>query len=138
MKLIPIFTSTLLLGGAMLAAQPPLPIPPDDHSSSKHAGTRRMTGEVVSTDAAAKTITVRKLSRAHGYSKSDHPSPAGAASSGAAAKEVTLPVEAKAVDRLAFLRPGDTISLTCRADSSPSGCGPVTDIAESASSSDGR
>jgi len=125
MKQITTLTSALLFAGGMVFAQttttPSTPTTSErHHSSSTHSGHHnRMSAEIVSTDASAKTITVRNLSG--GHHKKDHSGDTGTTSTApATAGEVTLQVQGKAADRLASLSPGDRVTLTCQATASSS------------------
>jgi hypothetical protein len=100
-----------------------------DDMSKKH----KMTAEVVSTDASAKTITVKNLA----MSGSSGSSPSSEAGSG----NVTIKLEDKAQARISSLKSGDKVTLTCKGSgdmpSNPSGsagssghCSTVTDISK--------
>lgn len=73
------------------------------------AQTHKMTAEIVSTDATAKTITVKNLAMSR--DQGDY----GSRSIGDAG-QVTLRLDAKASDRVSSLKAGDKVTLTCKAD----------------------
>ena len=126
MKKITTLTSALLFTGGVLFAQTTPPpsgtsgtYPQQDRDrdqKSHHSGHHnKVTAEVVSTDATAKTITVRNMSREH-YNKQHRSGDTGTSSTatGATSGEMTLQVQGKAVDRLASLSPGDRVTLSCQ------------------------
>jgi hypothetical protein len=85
-----------------------------DREKSRAGKTHKMSAEIVSTDASAKTITVRSLSGSD--TERDRQSP----TSGTAEtmSPTTLRLEGKAGERLSGLKPGDRVMLSCRHDSS--------------------
>jgi hypothetical protein len=100
MKLITTAAALLLLGANGLHAQTS-----PAGTASERAGdgrTLKMSAEIVSIDATAKTITVRNLSTP-------------TATSVMAAREATLSLEGKAAERLGSLKAGDKVTLTCKA-----------------------
>jgi hypothetical protein len=116
MKLITTAAAMLLLGANGLHAQTS-----PAGTASERAGdgrTLKMSAEIVSIDATAKTITVRNLSTP---SEKDRPSTTAgeAATSVMAAREATLSLEGKAAERLGSLKAGDKVTLTCKAAPSP-------------------
>jgi hypothetical protein len=86
-----------------------------DDMSKKH----KMTAEVVSTDSSAKTITVKNLAMSGSSSGS------AGSTSGSSSGTVTLRLEDKAQDRIASLKSGDKVTLTCKGGSK-SGAGSDT------------
>lgn len=105
------------------AGQAPPPGQPPTRTEDKDKGDKhKMKAEIVSTDASAKTITVKNLAM----------DKAGAM--GEPSGEVTLKLEAKASDRIASLKAGDKVTLTCKGDASASTasghCRSVTDISK--------
>ena len=115
MKQITNTALVLLLGAGGLFAQ----TTPAAKTSERpeDARTLKMTAEVVSTDATAKTITVRNLSAS---SEKDRRSTATgeAATSVMGTGEAILGLEGKAADRMGSLKAGDKVTLTCKAASS--------------------
>jgi hypothetical protein len=116
MKLITTAAAVLLLGANGLHAQTS-----PAGAASERAGdgrTLKMSAEVVSIDATAKTITVRNLSTA---SEKDRPSTTAgeAATSVMTTRQATLSLEGKAVERLGSLKAGDKVTLTCKAAPTP-------------------
>ena len=88
------------------AGQAPPPAQPsatDDKDAAK-GEKHKMKAEVVSTNASAKTITVKNLAMD------------GAAMSEPAPGEVTLKLDTKASDKIASLKAGDKVTLTCKGD----------------------
>jgi len=137
--------SALLLSAAFVWAQAPPSEPAQSQTppgapqapatgDKDDKNKKKMTAEIVATDAVAKTITVKNLAMA---GSSTSPSAGGA--------PVTLRLEDKAQDRVSSLKSGDKVTLTCKAASStdapsnpPSagspasaGCQSVTDISKS-------
>ena len=106
------------------AAQAPAPVQPsatDDKDKDAAKGEKhKMKAEVVSTNASAKTITVKNLAMD------------GAPMGEPAAGEVTLKLDTKATDRIASLKAGDKVTLTCKGDTAATTasahCQTVTDI----------
>ena len=68
-------------------------------------GDHKMTAEIVSTDATAQQITVRKLSMGGTTSAAET----------AEAPTFTLKVEGKALTRLSGVKSGDMVTISCRA-----------------------
>ncbi len=83
MKLLSLLIVTLLVAGLALAQQPP---------AKGGAKTHSVTGEVVSADTDAKTITVKQ----------------------AKGENFTAPVDDSVATQLANLKAGDKVTLTCR------------------------
>ena len=98
MKVLGTVLAGLLAAGVATAQQPPAQEPSTGETSK---ATKEIKGEVVSTDATAKTITVKK----------SDPVPAGESS------QMTLSVDAKAQSSLSSLKAGDRVKLVCRKDS---------------------
>jgi hypothetical protein len=141
MKLTILAPALALCGGLALAQNPGTTTskPQDTKRSSEH----KMTAEIVSTDATAQQITVRKLSM--GGTSATEP---------ADAPTFTLKVEGKALTRLSSVKSGDQVTISCKAmasgaDTASSGamggtissqavadqhCASVTDISPSKSS----
>jgi hypothetical protein len=85
-----------------------------DTRHDRQGWTPRMTAEIVSADAMAKTITVKNLARDRqggDFGSSSIP--------GTEAGQVTLRLEAKARDRVSALKAGDKVTLTCLTDPPP-------------------
>ncbi|HET9315746.1 MAG TPA: hypothetical protein VFQ51_09155 [Vicinamibacteria bacterium] len=104
MKLTILAPALALCGGLALAQNPGTTTskPQDTKRSSEH----KMTAEVVSTDATAQQITVRKLSMG-GTTTSSLPEPADAPT-------FTLKVEGKALTRLSSVKSGDQVTISCK------------------------
>jgi hypothetical protein len=107
------------------AGQAPPPAQPsateDKDKDAAKGEKHKMKAEVVSTNASAKTITVKNLAM-----------DSGAAMSEPAPGEVTLKLDTKASDRIASLKAGDKVTLTCKGDTAATTasahCQTVTDI----------
>jgi len=82
MKRLTLLLSLLLVAGLLLSAT----------VAAQTSKTHKLTAEVVSTDASAKTITVKN----------------------ADGREMTARVEGKAAEALASFKAGDKVTLTCR------------------------
>ncbi len=126
-----LMAGALFLSAALVSAQAPPPssqVPPpvapsaqaDDKDAAK-GEKHKMKAEIVSTNAGAKTITVKNLAM-----------DAGGAMSEPAPGEVTLKLDTKASDRIAALKAGDKVTLTCKGDTAATTasahCQTVTDI----------
>ena len=100
-------------GGLALAQNPGTTTskPQDTKRSPEH----KMTAEIVSTDATAQQITVRKLSMGGTSTSTAEP---------ADAPTFTLKVEGKALTRLSSVKSGDQVTISCKAMSS--GADPAT------------
>jgi hypothetical protein len=103
MKLTILAPALALCGGLALAQNPGTTTskPQDTKRSSEH----KMTAEIVSTDATAQQITVRKLSMGGTSSSSAEP---------ADAPTFTLKVEGKALTRLSSVKSGDQVTISCK------------------------
>jgi hypothetical protein len=122
MKQITSTALALLLGAGGLFAQ----TTPAGKTSERadEARTLKMSAEVVSTDATAKTITVRNLSASS--EKDRRSTTTGEASTQVMGTgEATLGVEGKAADRLRSLKAGEKVTLTCKAASSSTFASPT-------------
>jgi hypothetical protein len=124
----------LFLTAGLASAQAPPPAPPpgqapvpgqpsartDDKDAAK-GEKHKMKAEVVSTNASAKTITVKNLAM-------DKAGAMGEPSGG----EVTLSLDSKVSDKIASLKAGDKVTLTCKGDTAATTasahCQTVTDI----------
>ena len=120
----------LFLSAGLVSAQAPPtgqapgtaePTTRTDNKDAAKGEKHKMKAEVVSTNASAKTITVKNLAM-----------DSGAAMSEPASGEVTLKLDTKATDRIASLKAGDKVTLTCKGDTaattSSAHCQTVTDI----------
>jgi hypothetical protein len=113
MKLTILAPALVLCGGLALAQNPGATTA---KTQEKRAADHKMTAEVVSTDATAQQITVRKLSMG-----------GTTTSTGTAdAPTFTLKVEGKALTRLSTVKSGDQVTISCKpmtsgADASPTG-----------------
>jgi hypothetical protein len=100
-----------LAAGVAFAQQPPQAPPqetprqpaqaPPDATQKPATGTMEVPADVIAADVAAKTITVTVLIRSE---SGGPPSP----------KEVTIPVDAEALESLKTVNPGDKVKLLCR------------------------
>ena len=100
MKLTILAPALALCGGLALAQNPGATTA---KTQDKRATDHKMTAEVVSTDATAQQITVRKLSMG------------GTTSAGTGeAPTFTLKVEGKALTRLASVKSGDQVTISCK------------------------
>src|SRR5262245_60831942 len=107
MKQTTALATALLLGGGMLLAQTTTTTaPPDKGDRAKGDHKQKMSAEIVSTDTAARTITVRNLAMA---ADKDRPTSAGGAAAGPAGEQ-TLRLEGKAADRAGTLKAGDKVT----------------------------
>lgn len=126
MKITILAPALALCGGLALAQNPGTTAPRTQDPSKKMTDTRRagdhkLSAEVVSTDATAQQITVRKLSTALSTNDTDsmrtRTLPADDTST------FTLKVEGKALTRLSSVKAGDTVTISCRALSAGSDVG---------------
>jgi hypothetical protein len=103
MKLTILAPALALCGGLALAQNPGTTTskPRDTKRSSEH----KMTAEIVSTDATAQQITVRKLSMGGTSTSSTEP---------ADAPTFTLKVEGKALTSLSSVKAGDQVTISCK------------------------
>jgi hypothetical protein len=123
----------LFLSAGLVSAQAPptgqAPVPgqptartEDKDKDAAKGEKHKMKAEVVSTDASAKTITVKNLAMDKGTGMTDPAMPG----------EVTLKLDTKASDRIASLKAGDKVTLTCKGDTAATTasahCQTVTDI----------
>jgi hypothetical protein len=131
-----LMAGALFLCAGLVSAQAPPPssqVPPPDQPSARtddkdkdaaKGEKHKMKAEVVSTNADAKTITVKNLAM-----------DTGAAMSEPSSGEVTLKLDSKASDRIASLKAGDKVTLTCKGDTAATTasqhCQTVTDINKS-------
>jgi hypothetical protein len=122
MKQTTALATAFLLGGGMLLAQTTSTGTPSQGDRSKGDRMQKLSAEVVSTDTAARTITVRNVSPA---SDKDRSTSAGGATSGTMGEQ-TLRLEGKAADRLGSLKAGDKVTLTCKTNASLTGTGGTT------------
>ncbi|MCX6544024.1 MAG: hypothetical protein NTV05_06365 [Acidobacteria bacterium] len=90
MKKIPVFFVALALAASVASAQGPTV---KTKSTTVKATTHPVSAEVVSSDAAAKTITLK-----------------------VGDKSVTMPVQGKAIAELASFKAGDRVTATCKDD----------------------
>ena len=102
MKLTILAPALALCGGLALAQNPGTTTKPQH---TKHSSEHKMTAEIVSTDATAQQITVRKLSMG-GTSSMAEP---------ADAPTFTLKVEGKALTSLSSVKSGDQVTISCKA-----------------------
>ena len=116
-------SAALVIAQAPPAGQAPPPAQPaatDDKDAAK-GEKHKMKAEIVSTNAGAKTITVKNLAM-------DKAGVSDPAMSG----EATLQLDAKVADRIASLKAGDKVTLTCKGDTTATTasahCQTVTDI----------
>lgn len=100
MKLTILAPALVLCGGLALAQNPGATTA---KTQDKRAADHKMTAEVVSTDATAQQITVRKLSMG-GTTSTDT----------AEAPTFTLKVEGKALTRLSTVKSGDQVTISCK------------------------
>jgi hypothetical protein len=110
MKLTILASALALCGGLALAQNPGTTTAKPQEKRATDMKDHKMTAEVVSTDATAQQITVRKLSMG-GTSSSTEP---------ADAPTFTLKVEGKALTRLSTVKAGDNVNLSCRPASASS------------------
>jgi len=99
MKVLGTVLAGLLAVAGVASAQQPQAQEPSTGGTSM--ASQEIKGEVVSTDATAKTITVKK----------SEPRPAGEKA------EMTLSVDPKAQTALSSVKAGDRVKLVCRKDS---------------------
>jgi Cu/Ag efflux protein CusF len=90
--------TALVLAGPALAQTSPSPASPSTtpaeapkSGAAKHAHLRHVMGEVVSVDASARTLTIKRTARS--------------------GDEMNLTVDAAAADQLAGLKPGDRVTV---------------------------
>jgi hypothetical protein len=108
-----ILASALALCGGIALAQNPGTQQPGKSAMDQAKKDHKMSAEVVSADSTAQQITVRKLTMGSKTST-------GSASSAqlpppADAPTFTLKVEGKALTRLSSVKPGDQVTISCRA-----------------------
>ena len=102
MKLTILASALALCGGLALAQNPGgTTAKTPDKSATDH----KMTAEVVSTDATAQQITVRKLSMGGSTSAATEETPT-----------FTLKVEGKALTRLSSVKSGDQVTISCKSN----------------------
>lgn len=109
MKLTILAPALVLCGGLALAQNPGATTSKTQKSASDH----KMTAEIVSTDATAQQITVKKLSMS------------GTSAAPADAPTFTLKVEGKALTRLSTVKSGDQVTISCKSLSDPAAGGPM-------------
>jgi hypothetical protein len=109
MKLTILAPALALCGGLAFAQNPGTTMskPPEKKSGYKHD--HKLTAEVVSADATAQQITVRKLTMGGTIAADPGDTPT-----------VTLKVEGKALASLTSVKSGDMVTLSCRAAASRS------------------
>src|SRR5262245_63258643 len=104
MKLTILAPALALCGGIALAQNPGATTA---KTQEKRATDHKMSAEIVSTDASAQQITVRKLSMGGSMATAET----------AEAPTFTLKVEGKALTRLSSVKSGDMVTISCRAQS---------------------
>jgi hypothetical protein len=122
MKQTTALATALFLGGGILLAQTTATGTSNQGDRSKDDRKQKLSAEVVSTDTAAKTITVRNVSPA---SDKDRSTSAGGATSGTVGEQ-TLRLEGNAADRVGSFKAGDKVTLTCKTNASLTGTGGTT------------
>ena len=100
MKLTILAPALTLCGGLALAQNPGAATAKTQGGAADH----KMTAEVVSTDATAQQITVRKLSMGGST----------ATETTGEAPSFTLKVEGKALTRLSSVKSGDKVTISCK------------------------
>jgi hypothetical protein len=101
MKLTILAPALALCGGLALAQNPGATTA---KTQEKRAADHKMTAEVVSTDATAQQITVRKLSMGGATTSTETTD----------APTFTLKVEGKALTRLSTVKTGDQVTISCK------------------------
>lgn len=112
MKLTILASALALCGGIALAQNPSTTA----QQPAKKMGDQKMTAEVVSTDATAQQITVRKLTAGEMVRSTDMPSSAELPPP-TDAPTFTLKVSGKALTSLSSFKAGDQVTLSCKASS---------------------
>jgi hypothetical protein len=100
-----ILAPALALCGGLALAQNPGTTTSKPQDAKKRSSEHKMTAEIVSTDATAQQITVRKLSMGGTTSTSTEP---------ADAPTFTLKVEGKALTSLSTVKSGDQVTISCK------------------------
>jgi hypothetical protein len=123
MKQITVLSAALVMGGGMLLAQTTgssTTSTSADRDRAKGDQKQKMSAEIVSTDASAKTITVKNLAMAKS-DKDRSTSATGAMTGQMGPAETTLRLEGKAADRAGSFKAGDKVMLVCKTNAAVTG-----------------
>jgi hypothetical protein len=117
-----ILAPALAMCGGLALAQNPGTTTSRPQDAKRPASEHKMTAEIVSTDASAQQITVRKLSMGGTTSGTMSGGTSGSTTTGSQSTgmsgdtaTVTLRVEGKALTRLSSVKTGDMVTISCRA-----------------------